>query len=196
MTKFPVTYRCPHCNHGFVRLTGKITGSTTCPKCLKRFTRTLGQVLDDEALTVRREALEQKYQKNRAIYAPESAVGASGIIRGEQIPLSVAEAKFKARATEKGWRPHRPSWPDFLVETESGLIAVEVKARTDELSKTQVETFTLLESIGIPVYIWKDMKATRGTLIRWSAGKALDRVAVPKNPKGNRSSAQDDASNP
>jgi hypothetical protein len=193
MTKFPVTYRCPHCEHGFVRLTGKITGSTSCPKCLKRFTRTVGQVLDDEATKVRREALERKYEKNRAIYAPEPTGIASAVIRGEQIPLSGAEAKFKARATEKGWRPHRPSWPDFLVETESGLIAVEVKARTDELSQTQIETFTLLESVGIPVYIWKDMKTTRGTLIRWASGKALDRIAVPRSPKRNRAGAQDDA---
>jgi hypothetical protein len=193
MTKFPVTYRCPHCQHGFVRLTGKITGATSCPKCLKRFTRTVGQVLDDEATKVRREALERKYEKNRAIYAPDPAGIASAVIRGEQIPLSGAEAKFKARATEKEWRPHRPSWPDFLVETESGLIAVEVKARTDELSQTQIETFTLLESVGIPVYIWKDMKTTRGTLIRWARGRALDRVTVPRRPKGNRAGAEDDA---
>ena len=192
MTKFPVTYRCPHCEHGFVRLTGKISGSTTCPKCLKRFTRTVGQVLDDEAAKVRRETLERKYEKNRKIYAPNPAEIASDFIRRQQIPLSGAEAKFKARATEKGWRPHRPSWPDFLVETESGLIAVEVKARTDELSQFQIETFTLLESAGIPVYIWKDMKATRSGLIRWAGGKALGRVTANRKPTG-RATAQDDA---
>jgi hypothetical protein len=193
MTKFPVTYRCPHCEHGFVRLTGKIAGSTSCPKCLKRFTRAVGQVLDDDATRVRRETLERKYERNRAIYVPNPAGIASAVIRGEQIPLSGAEAKFKARATEKGWRPHRPSWPDFLVETESGLIAVEVKARTDELSQTQIATFTLLESAGIPVYVWKDMKTTRGTLIRWAGGKALGRVTVARKRDNKQAGVEGDA---
>lgn len=179
MTKFPVAYRCPHCNHGFARLTEKTTGSTSCPKCLKRFTRTSGRALRDEATKVRRQALERKHEKNKGIYAPDATGLTSAVIRGEQIPLSSAEAKFKARATQKGWRPHCPSWPDFLVETDPGLVAVEVKARIDELSPTQIESFTLLGSAGIPVYIWKDTKTTRGSLIRWAGGKALKKSALP-----------------
>lgn len=90
--------------------------------------------------------------------------------------MSTAEARFKAKATEKGWVPHRPSWPDFLVETDEGVIAVEVKSRTDEVSKEQAESFSLLESAGIPVYVWKDRKETRDNLVRWDSGRALSRI--------------------
>ena len=91
------------------------------------------------------------------------------VIRGDQVPTSISEALFKARALEKGWKPHRPSWPDFLVETESGLIAVEVKSRTDDVSKYQRETFNLLEEAGIPVYLWKNSGEMKSTLKRWKA---------------------------
>jgi hypothetical protein len=172
--------------YGFIRLTGKITGNTSCPKCLKRFTRIVGRVLDDDATKVRREAMERKQEKNKIIYAPDFVDIVTTVIRGDQIPISGAEAKFKARAIEKGWKPHRPSWPDFLVETESGLIAVEVKSRTDELSPTQIATFTLLESAGIPVYVWKDIRATRNKLIRWSGGKAIEQVSATKRSNNKR----------
>ena len=99
------------------------------------------------------------------------------VIRGDQVPHSTAEAKFKAKSAAKGWRPHRPSWPDFLVETDSGTIAVEVKARSDDLSPEQVATFTVLERAGLPVYIWKDAAGLRGCLVRWAGGGAMDRVS-------------------
>lgn len=99
-------------------------------------------------------------------------------IRGTQIPTSKAEAKFKAKAADKGWVAHRPSWPDFLVETEKGLIAVEVKSRTDSVSKTQILTFNMLEAAGIPVYIWRDAKESNGALVKWENGLALVKVGL------------------
>lgn len=90
-------------------------------------------------------------------------------IRGEQIPISLAEAEFKQRCTLREWLPHRPSWPDFLVQTEHGLIGVEVKDR-DMVSPEQAATFDLLETLGLPVYLWR-----RGDdqLTRWNASLSL-----------------------
>jgi hypothetical protein len=63
-----------------------------------------------------------------------------------------------------------------LVEFEGKVIAVEVKAGNDELSSTQVRSFSLIEAAGLPVFIWKDQKTTRATLVRWAKGEALKRL--------------------
>lgn len=172
----PVTFRCPYCGYGFVRNCRKLEGSTSCPKCLKRFPRVQGRVLDDEALAVRKERAAHRLDRNRRIYLPIPEPATSETIRSEQVPISRAEARFKARAVAKGWKPHRPSWPDFLVEFEGKVIAVEVKAGNDELSSTQVRSFSLIEAAGLPVFIWKDQKTTRATLVRWAKGEALKRL--------------------
>jgi len=127
---------------------------------------------------VRRERFERKKEQGAKLLKKVSESGLTSTIRGEQIPPSLAEAKFKARAVEKGWRPHRPSWPDFLVETENGVIAVEVKSRTDTISKTQRLTFSLLEASGVPVYIWRDSKDSRATLVKWDGGQGLIKIGL------------------
>lgn len=100
------------------------------------------------------------------------------VIRGENVPFSVSEALFKARAMEKGWKPHRPSWPDYLVETPEGVIAVEVKSYSDTVSEEQRRTFTILESIGIKVYLWRNAKDAPNKLIRWNGGEAEIKVGL------------------
>lgn len=177
MAKFRVTYRCPHCAHGFVRSAEKLAGGTSCPGCGKRFTRALGQVLGAGAGEVRKEDAARKYDRIKSHYGDRIGLAGRLAIRGEQVPRSRAEAEFKAKAAEKGWTPHRPSWPDFLVETPLGTIAVEVKSRTDRLSATQVQTFTLLEAIGLPVYIWKCSGENKHRLVRWNGGEAMKKVA-------------------
>lgn len=89
-------------------------------------------------------------------------------IRADCIPLSMHEARFKRRCADRGWTIHRPSWPDYIVETETGMIAVEVKGGKDEVSFTQAATFDVLESMGIRVFVWRD-----GTdaLARWARYK-------------------------
>ena len=130
-------------------------GTTLCPKCKNRFTRKEAVVKGEEATKVRRERYAKKKARNAKVLAPAKASLRilQETIKGSQVPQSAAEAKFKARAFEKGWSSHRPSWPDFLVETDKGLIAVEVKSRTDSVSRTQRQTFDLLEASGIPVYM-------------------------------------------
>lgn len=102
------------------------------------------------------------------------------VIRGAQIPASRAEAVFKAKAMEKGWKPHRPSWPDFLVETHAGLIAVEVKAN-DAVSAEQKVTFSLLERCGIPVYLWRMKSGTNRRLVKWNNGAAIAKLYEGKS---------------
>lgn len=54
---------------------------------------------------------------------------------------------------------HRPSWPDFLIRISAQkAIAVEVKGRGDWFSPNQARTFDILESAGIHVFIWDELK--------------------------------------
>lgn len=192
----PVAYRCTKCGHGFVRPTGKLQGSTSCPKCLTRFKREEGRVVADDATNVRREVLERRRQRNAHLYSSVHGQGNADLIRGEQVPLSPSEAKFKARAVEKGWLPHRPSWPDFLVETPDGLIAVEVKSRTDDVRPEQRDTFNLLERAGVPVFLWKDAGPTRATLLRWNSGRATAKAREAFESKKQDGSLSDPEQSP
>jgi len=94
-------------------------------------------------------------------------VAGDGAIRGEQVPRSGSEAAFKQRCFDLGWKPHRPSWPDFLVDRGDETICVEVKSRDDNIKPLQRATFILLESMGIPVYIWRNDKSERHRLKRF-----------------------------
>jgi hypothetical protein len=107
----------------------------------------------------------------------QKAMG-TGAIREYQVPNSRAEATFKGKAAEHGWIPHRPSWPDFLVEIPGlGLVAVEVKDK-DTISSEQRRTFDLLTAAGLPVYLWR-----RGdeSLRRW--GRPSGGSAEPSRPR-------------
>ena len=151
---------------------------TACPKCGNKFSRLEGKVNESEARVIRQERYQKKRDKNAQLFGSDHACASARTIRGEQVPLSTAEARFKARAAEKGWRPHRPSWPDFLVETGEGLIAVEVKSRSDSVSKTQRETFNILEAAGVRVYLWRDSKKGRDRLVKWENGIGLAKVGL------------------
>lgn len=157
-----VKMRCPFCKHHFSRKfktfkeNGELFGSTSCPECRERFTR-------EDAYVGGEGASRELYFQNRP---PKE------IIRGDHTLNSLSETVFKARAIELGWKPHRPSWPDFLVDKDGEMICVEVKSRTDAISITQHQTFNLLESIGMKVYIWKNEKGHRGHLTRWRGGIA------------------------
>lgn len=144
-------YLCPHCSHVFVRTHSRITGNVRCPGCAGKFNRsqiTTDQSLIDGCIETRRAA---KRSKIAAMVHDRMTVKA---IRGKQLPHSRTEAMFKARSVELGWIPHRPSWPDFFVESDGGAFCVEVKAKTDSVSENQRLTFDLLEKHGIKVYIW------------------------------------------
>ena len=98
-----------------------------------------------------------------------------GIIRGDYQPVSDAEAKFKELCDKKGWRAHRPSWPDYIVETKTGnLLCVEVKG-SDKISMEQFITFSLLEKYGFNLFVWKNKNGVRDRLFRWSFGKAIEK---------------------
>ena len=161
---------CEYCSHLFRRNLLKVQGRTRCPSCKKRTKRK--QASRDEANKqaiqefMSRERSEKK--KSMASLMNLNAVLSMDAIKADQIPNSRHEALFKSKCAEKGWVAHRPSWPDFIVETENRLVAVEVKGPGDSVSKTQAATFSLLESMGVPVYIWKNTAEGQGRLSRWN----------------------------
>jgi hypothetical protein len=60
----------------------------------------------------------------------------------------------------------RHGWPDFLVHIESlGYVGVEVKAGEDELRASQIDTFAVLEQIGLRVFVWHPRQPDR--LVPW-----------------------------
>ena len=64
------------------------------------------------------------------------------------------------------------------MHTEDGLIAVEVKSKNDTVSKTQRDTFNLLEASGVKVYLWYDAEGCRGKLVHWEQGLALVKLGL------------------
>lgn len=58
------------------------------------------------------------------------------------------------------------------------MIAVEVKSSTDAVSKMQAATFDLLESMGMPVYIWRMARGCESKLVRWDRGDGLIKVGL------------------
>lgn len=131
-------FRCPSCQHDFP-LRVKHKRDIKCPKCRSAFQQGLALLSGDDAINARREHLARRQsrlierrvriakseRRSIANHVPQSPLS---VIRGDQVPVSLSELEFKLRATEKGWRVHRPSWPDFLVETPDGeCFAVEVK---------------------------------------------------------------------
>lgn len=92
-------------------------------------------------------------------------------IVGAEAPLHPFEAEFRRRGLLRGWRVHRPSWPDFLCEDECGLFFVEVKAKGDGLRANQHRTAHLLTRLGFRVYVWSEHRPDR--LLLWKPGISL-----------------------
>lgn len=157
--------QCQHCSAAFRRRYSNPKGKTGCPVCRKKTSRI---VATDQ--NVIQPLLTKEYEKKKAKVAGNMNIGAvlaMKAIKADQIPNSLHEGIFKSRCAEKGWSAHRPSWPDFIVETQDGFIAVEVKGPNDAISSTQEATFDLLERMGVPVYIWKNTAEGSGSLSRW-----------------------------
>jgi hypothetical protein len=142
-----------------------LKGTTKCPKCRASMNRQAALLVGESAAPVKSEYSARKLAANTAIYDPQSAPG--GVLRGKQVPLSSAEARFKARCVVKGWKPHRPSWPDFLVESPKGFIAVEVKGKDDVVSLAQAMTFEMLTEAGIRVFVYQEEKGGTHRLYTW-----------------------------
>lgn len=93
--------------------------------------------------------------------------------------LVPAELAFAKHALEKMMPVHRPSWPDFMVLTETdGLIFVEVKGKTDQIRPGQRRTFNILTRHGHKVFIWHEERPDR--LTRW-APNTRSRLMHKKN---------------
>ena len=161
-------FKCPFCSHSFVRnVFIHAHKKTKCKGCQRKFLQVANILRGAEA--------RQTIAAHFAAIAADLDDMTEGInpalvestIRGDQVPPSASEFAFKKRSYEHGYLPHRPSWPDFLLQTPDGLIAVEVKSKTDSLSIEQAQTFNLLESLGLPVYIWKNTERAENRLIRW-----------------------------
>lgn len=158
---------CPGCKHEFQRKFAEqsvMKGKTSCIKCKSLFPR-VEFYPDSEMAKIKDTQKRFDILNKLPIHAC--------IVKGYQVPNSLAETKFKAKAIEKGWKPHRPSWPDFFVETENGIIFVEVKSKNDRISSDQAATFTLLELHGMKVFVWHDKKDRRDGLIPWKKWSKL-----------------------
>lgn len=94
------------------------------------------------------------------------------------IGMNEAETRFFEAAIAKGYTDiARSGWPDFMVRLPSGkLIAVEVKSINDRVSERQAAIFSLLEEVGLPVFVWWTEKP--GTLApwRWLARSQMQRI--------------------
>ncbi len=84
--------------------------------------------------------------------------------------LVESEQAFVTHCHERLRKVHRPSWPDFLVESDGKLYGVEVKTPFDRLSINQVRTFDLLtKSDMMDIYVWVSNRPNK--LIRWQKAK-------------------------
>ncbi len=70
-------------------------------------------------------------------------------------PKNDAEGQFWDFVAKSGWKATKRGWPDFLVETEEGVICVEVKPHsTRKLKKSQEAAIGWLVQFGVPCYKW------------------------------------------
>jgi hypothetical protein len=74
----------------------------------------------------------------------------------DESTLTEAERAFCVMADSRSKRLLRNGWPDFLmIDPESGgMIGVEVKTYTDEISEAQSRMFAALEQHGLRVMVW------------------------------------------
>lgn len=170
-------FRCNHCSHPFRRRIGK-KKTTPCPKCQQPVVVAECSVIGPDKRQVLNELHAKKKHRLHIAHGDVIATQDEQAIRGDQIPIVKAEAKFKARAISLGYKVHRPSWPDNIIEKNGKLMFVEIKGASDEISREQAQTFSLLEKHGIPVYIWKDTDNARGSLFRWNDGVETKKLAA------------------
>lgn len=84
--------------------------------------------------------------------------------------LMPAELEFANLALEKMWPVHRPSWPDFMMLTETDeLVFVEVKGKTDQISDNQRRTFNILTRHGFKVFVWHETRPRK--LMKWTPNR-------------------------
>jgi len=149
-------FKCPKCFKPFHRKVGSMKGKTSCFWCGAKFSREEGCAEHEpdigQQIAARKQKSRAKRYEKKLNTVLQTNIDAT--IKGDQTPISEYEANFKAKCLKKGWLPHRPSWPDFLVQKDGQLIFVEVKGGRDSLSTTQQETFRVLEKAGIKTYVW------------------------------------------
>ena len=61
---------------------------------------------------------------------------------------------------KRGWKVYRNGWPDFLVIRETRhkqvqALAIEFKAKGDQMRPAQVEMHGALKTVGLPVHVLK-----------------------------------------
>lgn len=100
-----------------------------------------------------RRAVRSFYGKRGPV--PDAVYMAQRTVQPEAL-ASAAERQFLRLCSKRGHGPIvRSGWPDFLVVLRSTRpIGVEVKSDNDLLSRTQVACFSMLEHIGLPVFVW------------------------------------------
>ena len=115
MKTLRVAFRCPHCSHAFLRGVGDIAGTTRCPKCCEKFPRLAGCRSGGDATAVRSEVCNRNQARNKRLIGP---LVTHEVIRGDQVPHSTAEAKFKAKSAAKGWRASNAR-PEVVARSEA-----------------------------------------------------------------------------
>lgn len=68
--------------------------------------------------------------------------------------LNLSESIFSQIAEREGKTLTRHGWPDFLVEHNGSVVAVEVKTGPDRVRENQKRCFAALERGGIAVFVW------------------------------------------
>lgn len=85
----------------------------------------------------------------------------------QRLGLTDAEERFIAALLERHPKAQwfRHGWPDFLVEEDGLIFAVEVKHANDPVRPRQARIFEALERAGVSVYVWHTGNPRR--LLRW-----------------------------
>lgn len=73
--------------------------------------------------------------------------------------MNEAEETLKKKLEKKGYTVYRNGWPDFIVQREDEIIAIEVKShQTEKLEENQLSIMELLSSLGIKCQRWSPDK--------------------------------------
>ena len=87
--------------------------------------------------------------------------------------MHLSERVFRREAQKRGYATYRNGWPDFLLVDRTGkdVRAVEVKGHAQILKPHQRRIASILEQLGIPVFIsregrWPELDSR----VRWGSG--------------------------
>lgn len=70
-------------------------------------------------------------------------------------PQNLAEGAFFDAALAAGWEPTKRGWPDFFMEKDGVIAAVEVKPSTrTPLKRSQRRVMEALAAHGVPCFRW------------------------------------------